>query len=101
MPKATISKARAKATAEADAPQVLLEHTTLQGEKLRVVIMHAPGIDYFVVVERCENDKWTPVKRNLRDIFSPVNSVIEVTILQLARQLAEAREEIRRMQTPA
>jgi hypothetical protein len=82
-------------------PQIVLEHTTLQGEQLRVVIQHAPGIDYFVVVERFENEQWTPVKRPLKEIFSPVSSLLEVAIMQLVQQLTDAQELIRKLQPPA
>jgi hypothetical protein len=78
----------------------VLEHTTLQREKLRVVILHAPGIDYFVVVERLEEGKWIPVKRPLREIFNPTNSVLELAILQLVKQLSEAKKQISRLQKP-
>jgi hypothetical protein len=90
----------AQSAPPADAPQVVLEHTTLQGDKLRVIIQHAPGIDYFVVVERLESEVWTPVKRTLKEIFSPISSVMEVTVMQLVKQLSEAQAQIRRLQNP-
>jgi hypothetical protein len=99
MPQLTTPKENKPAT-QADAPQILLEHTSLQGEKLRVVIMHAPGIDYFVVVERFDRDQWITVKRGLKELFSPVSSVMEVAILQLAQQLCDARDQIQRLQSP-
>ncbi|MBS1994179.1 MAG: hypothetical protein JSS86_02335 [Cyanobacteria bacterium SZAS LIN-2] len=89
---------KAKQDAPADAPQVVLEHTSLSGDRLRVVIMHAPGIDYFVVVERFENDEWKPVKRSLKEIWSPVTSIMDIAVLQLTLRLKRAEEELAKLQ---
>jgi hypothetical protein len=97
------SKTASSAAPSQDAapPQVVLEYDTLQGQKLRVVIKHAPGIDYFVDVESLKDDKWTPVKRDLRTLFSPAHAAVEVAVLQLAQQLADAKKLIAEMQKPA
>jgi hypothetical protein len=87
------------ATAAAAPPIVVYEHHTLDGQRLRVVIEHAPGIDYFVVVERFEADKWTPIRRPLKEtLFNPVNCAMEVAIMQLAMRLEAAQETIRKLQ---
>jgi len=96
MPKSKPPQANQSDSA-ADAPQVVLEHTALFGPKLRVVIMHAPGIDYFVVVEKFENDTWTPVKPNLKKMLDPVNSVMEVAVMQLAQRLSDAQAELSKL----
>jgi hypothetical protein len=106
--------------AAATPPNVVYEHYNLDGQRLRVVIEHAPGIDYFVVVERFEADKkaaagaaadaeaqacteqgkWTPIRRPLKEtLFSPVNCVMEVAIIQMAMRLEAAEETIRKLQT--
>jgi len=88
---------RRKPEVQADAPQVVLEHAALFGPKMRVVIMHAPGIDYFVVVEKFENDVWTPVKPNLKKLFDPVTNVMDVAVMQLAQRLRQAEEELTKL----
>lgn len=86
--------------AAATPPNVVHEHHTLDGQRLRVVIEHAPGIDYFVVVERFEADKWMPIRRPLKEtLFNPVNCAMEVAIMQLAMRLESAEETIRKLQT--